>query len=272
MRFITLYDGTKIPVIGLGTWAMGGSTQPDPNQDAKAVQALRWAFEMGYTHVDTAEMYASGHTEELVGQVLKEFDRSKIFITTKVMPPNLRYTSVLRCLDDSLNRLGIESVDLYLIHWPSGSIPLSETFRALNKAVRGGKVRYLGVSNFNLDDLKKSQDLSETPIITNQVPYSLITRRYSENGVLAYCQQNHITITAYSPVEEGRLRASTQLRTIASAHNATPYQIALAWLVQQPGVITIPMSQDRNHLRQNLQAADINLSETEISTLNALAE
>ena len=272
MRFITLYDGTKIPVLGLGTWAMGGNTRPNPSQDAKALQALRWALEMGYTHIDTAEMYASGHTEELVGQVLKEFDRSKIFVTTKVMPPNLSYDSVLHSLDGSLKRLGVESVDLYLIHWPSSSIPLSETFRALNKAVRDGKVRYLGVSNFSLEDLKRSQELSETPIVTNQVPYSLVTRRYIHNGVIAYCQQNQITITAYSPVEEGRLRTSSQIEKIAATHNASSYQIALAWLVQQPGIITIPMSQDQNHLRHNLEAADIQLSESDIFTLNALAE
>ena len=271
MRTVSLYDGSTLPVIGLGTWTMGGSTRPDPHQDDKALQALHWAFDMGYTHIDTAEMYASGHTEELVGQVLKEYDRSKFFITTKVKPPNLNYTSVLRSLDGSLHRLGVDYVDLYLIHWPSGSIPLWRTFRALNQAVQDGKVRYLGVSNFGLDELKKSQDLSHTPILTNQVPYSLATRRYIGNGVLGYCQQNQIIVTAYSPVEEGRLHTDAALNTIAAAHNASPYQIALAWLVQQPWVITIPMSQNRAHLQQNLSSVEIKLTEKEMSALNALA-
>jgi diketogulonate reductase-like aldo/keto reductase len=270
MRQITLYDGKNIPVIGLGTWTMGGDTRPDPRQDDKALGALRAAFEMGYTHIDTAEMYSGGHTEELVGQALQGFERTKFFITTKVKPPNLSYSGVLRSLDGSLQRLGVEQIDLYLIHWPAHSLPLSRTFRALNQAVREGKVRYLGVSNFGLDELKQAQQLSETPLVTNQVPYSLANRSYIRNGVIPYCQNNQIIITAYSPVEEGRLRSSAQLEVVAAAHQATPYQIALAWLVNQPGVITIPMSQNPVHLRQNLEAAEIQLNKDEMAALNTL--
>lgn len=271
MKTVTLYDGNTLPVIGLGTWSMGGGTIPNPSQDEKALRALRAALEMGYTHIDTAEMYASGHTEELVGKALRGVPRHQVFITTKVMPPNLRYESVLRSLEGSLRRLGVEYIDLYLIHWPSRSIPLAETFRALNQAVRDGKVRYLGVSNFSLSELKEAQQLSETPIITNQVPYSLVTRRYFHNGVIPYCQENSIIVTAYSPIEEGHLQLHPSLLTIAASHNATPYQIALAWLVNQPWVIAIPMSQNPEHLRQNLLAAEIELSEQEMATLNALA-
>ena len=250
---------------------MGGDTRPDPRLDPKALRALRWAFDMGYTHIDTAEMYSGGHAEELVGQMLKGFERSKFFITTKVMPANLNDTSLLRSLDNSLQRLEVEYVDLYLIHWWSASIPLARTFRALNQAVQEAKVRYLGVSNFNLDQLKQSQDLSHTPIITNQVPYSLFNRGYVHNGVLDYCQQNKIIVTAYSPVEEGRLCSNAVLEKIAASHNATSYQIALAWLVQQPFVVTIPMSQNKEHLQQNLSSAEIKLIEVEMSALNALA-
>jgi diketogulonate reductase-like aldo/keto reductase len=271
MKTISLHDGRALDVIGLGTWSMGGGSTPDPSQDGKALQALRWAFEMGYTHIDTAESYASGHSEELVGQALKEYDRSRFFITTKVSPPNLRYGSVPRALDGSLQRLGLDYIDLYLVHWPSASIPLSETFRALNQVVREGKVRYLGVSNFNLQQLKQSQDLSETPLLTNQAPYSLFTREYVRNGVLEYCQQNQVALTAYSPVKESRLHTNPVVGEIAAAHHATPYQIALAWLVQQPWVITIPMSQDREHLLQNWQAGEISLTEAEMSVLNGLA-
>jgi diketogulonate reductase-like aldo/keto reductase len=131
-------------------------------------------------------------------------------------------------------------------------------------------VRYLGVSNFGLDELKQAQQLSETPLVTNQVPYSLANRSYIRNGVIPYCQNNQIIITAYSPVEEGRLRSSAQLEVVAAAHQATPYQIALAWLVNQPGVITIPMSQNPVHLRQNLEAAEIQLNKDEMAALNTL--
>ncbi len=269
MRTVTLHDGTELPVMGLGTWAMGGRSRPDPNQDGRALQAIRAALEIGYTHIDTAEMYANGHTEELVGQAIRGVDRSKLFLTTKVRPPNLSYKRTLASIDGSLRRLGVESIDLFLIHWRDAT-PLPETFRALNEAVRAGKIRYLGVSNFDLDEMQEAQELSETPIVTNQVPYSLTTRSYLKNDVIPYCQANNIVVTAYSPVEEGQLRVQNVLADIAAAHEATPYQIALAWLVQQPWVITIPMSHNPAHLQQNWDAASITLSPDEMARLEAL--
>ena len=269
MRTVTLFDGTELPVMGLGTWAMGGRSRPDHSQDAKALKAIRAALAIGYTHIDTAEMYANGHTEELVGQAIQGVDRSQLFLTTKVRPPNLSYKRTLASIDGSLKRLGVDTIDLFLIHWRD-STPLAETFRALNEAVQAGKIRYLGVSNFELDEMKEAQELSETPIVTNQVPYSLTTRTYVQNGVIPYCQANEIVVTAYSPVEEGRLRVQTVLEEIAAAHEATPYQIALAWLVQQPWVITIPMSHSREHLQQNWAAAKITLSEEEMTRLDGL--
>jgi diketogulonate reductase-like aldo/keto reductase len=267
MRTVNLFDGTPLPVIGLGTWTMGGRMQPDRSQDERALRALAAALEMGYTHIDTAEMYANGHAEELVGQALQSVNRDDIFLTTKVRPGNLDYRGVHRSLDGSLARLGMETVDLFLIHWPSSSTPLAETFRALNEAVADGRVRYLGVSNFDLDELKEARSLSKTPIVTNQVPYSVATRTYVHNGVIPYCQEHDIVITAYSPVEEGRLRVQTELEAIARTHGATPYQIALAWLANQPGVITIPMSHDAAHLRQNLEAGAISLSDDDMARL-----
>ncbi|WP_420628467.1 aldo/keto reductase [Candidatus Leptofilum sp.] len=268
MLSVTLYDGTPLPVIGLGTWAMGGRSYPDPSQDARALKAIRAALEIGYTHIDTAEMYASGHTEELVGQAIQGFDRSKLFLTTKVRPPNLSYQRTHASIDGSLQRLGVDTIDLFLIHWRDGT-PLAETFRALNEAVRAGKIRYLGVSNFDVDEMKESQDLSETPIVTNQVPYSITTRRYVTNGVIPYCQANNIVVTAYSPVEEGRLGVQKMLAEVAATHDATPYQIAMAWLVQQPWVITIPMSHNPVHLQQNWDAANITLTPDEMAQLEA---
>ena len=269
MRTVTLFDGTELPVMGLGTWAMGGRSRPDTSQDERALKAIRAALEIGYTHIDTAEMYANGHTEELVGQAIRGFDRSKLFLTTKVRPPNLNYKRTLASIDGSLARLGVDTIDLFLIHWRDGT-PLAETFRALNEAVRAGKIRYLGVSNFDVAEMKESQELSETPIVTNQVPYSLTTRSEVQNGVIPYCQANNIVVTAYSPVEEGQLRVQTVLAEIAAAHNATPYQIALAWLVQQPWVITIPMSHSPAHLQQNWDAASITPTPDEMARLDSL--
>ncbi|MCB0120493.1 MAG: aldo/keto reductase, partial [Anaerolineales bacterium] len=161
----------------------------------------------------------------------------------------------------------MEYIDLYLIHWPSAGAKYEDTFRALNKLVRDGKVKNLGVSNFDLPLLKKAQSLSETPIITNQVPFSLSDRSYVKNGVLEYCQQNDILLTAYSPVDEGSLRSNKTLEGIAKAHNATIYQIVLAWIVALPRVIAIPMSFNPDHIRENFEAADIRLSAGEMEQL-----
>jgi diketogulonate reductase-like aldo/keto reductase len=272
MKFESLHT-ERIPKVGFGTWSIGGGMSPDRSKDARSLRALRSAIGIGYRHFDTAEMYASGHSEELLGQAVRESDipREELFITSKVNASHLRYNDVLHACEDSLRHLGMDYLDLYLIHWPSGKISLKDTFRALNQLVREGRVRHVGVSNFDLRLLKQAQAESETPIFTDQVPYRLSDRSYARNGVLEYCQENNILLTAYSPIDEGRLRVGSTLQAIADAHAATPYQIALAWLVAQPRVITIPMSYNPEHIAENFAAAEIELSASEIEQLNRLA-
>ena len=268
MKYETLH-GISIPKMGFGTWKIGGGSYPNRSLDSKSLAAIRSALEVGYTHFDTAEMYADGHAEELIGQAVREskISREILFITSKVMPSNLRYEQVLNACAGSLRRLAMDYIDLYLIHWPGSSAKYEETFRALNKLVRDGKVKHLGVSNFGVKLLKQSQELSETPIITDQVPYSLTDRSYVKNGVLEYCQQNDILLTAYEPVDKGSLRPNKTLDSIAKAQNATIFQIALAWLVAQPRVITIPMSFNPEHIRENFIAAEIDLAPDDIEQL-----
>jgi len=265
--------GISVPKIGFGTWKIGGDSYPDPRRDSASLTALHAALEAGYTHFDTAEVYADGHSEELLGRAVRETDtkRENIFITTKVDPAHLQYEQVLKACENSLRRLNVDYVDLYLIHWPprSGS-QLNEAFRALNQLVKAGTVKHLGVSNFNVKLLKQAQSLSETPLLTNQVPYRLPDHTYVENGVLEYCQQNDILLTAYSPVKFRNLPVNKTLQTIADAHAATSFQIALAWLVAQPRVITIPMSLNPQHIRENFEAAEIELTKEEFETLSKL--
>ncbi|HET6821324.1 MAG TPA: aldo/keto reductase [Anaerolineales bacterium] len=267
-----LVHGHSIPKIGFGMWRIGGDSFPDAKLDSASMTALRTALEIGYSHFDTAESYAAGHSEELLGRAVRETGtkRESLFITTKISPEHLAYEQVFRSCENSLRRLQTDYVDLYLIHWPRAGMKLEETFRALNKLVKDGKVKHLGVSNFNLTLLKQAQSFAETPILTNQVPYSLPTRTYVDNGVLDYCQQNDILLTAYSPVKFRNLSSNKTLQSIAEAHSATPYQIALAWLVVQPRVITIPMSSNPQHIRENFEAAEIELSEEEFKTLSDL--
>ncbi len=268
MKYETIHS-LSLPKIGFGTWKIGGESVPDPTTDSASMTALRSALEVDYTHFDTAEYYAGGHAEELLGRAMRETKtkRENVFITSKVSPEHLAYDDVLKSCENSLRRLGMDYIDLYLIHWPSVGMNLEEAFRALNKLVRDGKVKHLGVSNFKLKLLKQAQSFSDTPIITNQVPYSLPNSVYVENGVIEYCQQNDILVTAYSPVKFRSIRVNRVLGEVAKVHAATPFQIALAWLVSQPRVITIPMSFNPTHIRENFDAADIQLSAEEISKL-----
>lgn len=270
MKYETIHNIT-LPKIGFGTWQIGGGSYADPSLDSASLAALRSALEIGYTHFDTAEGYAAGHCEELVGRATRESKakREDLFITTKVSPEHLSYNDVLRSCENSLRRLQLDYIDLYLVHWPGRpGTNYAETFRALNELVRAGKVKHLGVSNFKLKLLKQAQQLSETPILTDQVPYRLPDRTYVENGVLEYCQQNDILVTAYSPVKFRNLPVNKTIQAIADAHSATPYQIALAWLVAQPRVITIPMSFNPQHIKENFVSADIDLTGEEFKTLS----
>jgi diketogulonate reductase-like aldo/keto reductase len=266
MRYETLQD-LSIPKIGFGTWRIGGEGNPDPARDAISLAALHSALELGYTHFDTAEGYAAGHAEELLGRAIRSsgLSRAGLFITSKVSPEHLGYADVLRSCANSLRRLEMDYLDLYLIHWPGRGLPLADTFRALNQLVVDGRVRRLGVSNFNLKLLQEAAALSETPLLTNQVSYSLPDRACVDNGVLAYCQAKDILLTAYSPVKRRFISGEKPLRELAKTRGLTPQQIALAWLVRQPRVISIPMSFNPEHQAENLAAADILLTEFELA-------
>ena len=272
MKYETIPTLT-LPKIGFGTWKIGGASSADHSVDSKSLAALRYALEVGYTHFDTAEMYGSGHSEELVGQAVRGsgLKREDLFITSKVLPSHLDYDAVLTACENSLRRLRMDYLDLYLIHWPTAGMKLEDSSRAMNKLVRDGKVKHLGVSNFNLRLLQQSQALSETPIVTNQVPYSVSERAYAKNGVLEYCQQKDILLTAYEPLDKGHLRSNKALETIAKAHNATIFQIALAWVISQPRVITVPMSFNPGHIRENFESINIELTKEEFAALNKLA-
>jgi diketogulonate reductase-like aldo/keto reductase len=257
MEVKKLITGAEIPVLGLGTWRMGGSLQPDYSQDSQVVEILQTAIRLGYTLIDTAEVYADGHTEELVGRAVRSFPRESLFITTKIWHTNLGFSAVHQSLEGSLKRLNSDYVDLCLIHNPDPATPLSETFDALNELVAGGKVRYLGVSNFNLQQMQKAQALSNSPIVTNQVPYNLYNHAYLKNGVLRHCQEQGVLLTAYAPFERGVVLNDPEVGRIAATYGKTPAQIALAWLLRQPGVITIPMSGNPAHLARISRASII---------------
>lgn len=270
MKFRTLFTGEQIPILGFGTWRLGGIKHPDTSQDAQIVETIQYAIQIGYKHIDTAEMYGAGHTEELVGLAIREFDRQDIQIGTKVWHTNLRYNDVFNAFRRSLNRLGIEYIDIYSIHLPSPTIPLKETFRALNELVNDGHIRYLGLSNFNAEQLVQAQEYSHTPIVMCQAPCNLYNRKYIKGGLLDHCQEHGILMAAYSPFERGDLLDNPVLKQIAQKYGVTPAQVALNWITRQSNTLVYLMSLNRKHIRENLGALDIELSPDDVRLLDEL--
>jgi diketogulonate reductase-like aldo/keto reductase len=271
MRYETLHDGTSIPVIGLGTWNIGGGMSPDRSSDRESIESIRNAIRMGYTHIDTAQMYGAGHTEELVGRAIKTFPREELFVTTKVWSSDLRKKDVLSGFEGSLSRLVVDYVDLFLIHWPNPAIPLEETFEAFNELVRRKVVRYVGVSNFSRAQLREAERLSDAHITTNQVEYNLLNREPERNGVLEYCRKAGIILTAYEPLGKWSIFSNRALQELAASSGVSAAQLAINWLLRKPNVITIPKSVDEGHLRENLKAVDMELPREVINALDDLA-
>ena len=267
MRYEKLYDGTYIPVLGFGTSTLGGGLSADRSRDEESVAIIREAVDAGYRHIDTAQLYGGGHTEELVGKAISSLVREQLFITTKVRSSDLAYHKVHRALESSLERLGTSYVDLYLIHWPNPVIPLKNTFKAFNELLKKGSVRYAGVSNFSVSQVQRAQELSDAPIATNQVEYSVGSRGPERNGVQPYCREQGILITAYEPLGKGGLIGNGVLRKVADRHRVSTAQVALAWLLARPGVITIPMTSKNSHLRDNLASLDLELEDRDFQLL-----
>ncbi|MEM4648941.1 MAG: aldo/keto reductase [Nitrososphaerota archaeon] len=269
--------GERIAAIGLGTWGIGGGMSPDYSADKQAIEAIQYAIELGMNHIDTAEIYGGGHSEELVGEAIKKFRRDEVFIASKVWHTNLRYDDVLRACERSLKRLQTSHIDLYYIHWPNPLIPLSETMRALERLHDEGRIRYIGVSNFSASLIEEARSyLSHADVVANQVEYSLYERSI-ERDLIPYCYEKGITVVAYSPLGQGKLyrelsssRPSKRvrvLREVAERYSKTPIQVALNWVIWREHVITIPKSIRKEHLEENAGAAGWRLDEMDYKFL-----
>jgi diketogulonate reductase-like aldo/keto reductase len=253
-------SGQKVPVLGLGTWGIGGfSTRYLGRGDEKEVQALRLGLELGMRFIDTAEMYASGHSEEVVGKAAKS-QREEVFIATKVSPEHLHHDDVIRSCESSLRRLETNYVDLYQVHWPNPKVPIAQTMKAMEQLVTEGKIRHIGVSNFSLRQTKEAQEaLSKNTLAANQVEYSLLDRSI-EPDLLSYSKNAHITIIAYSPLARGQIARGRSgqhwqiLDEVASKYGKTRSQIALNWLIAKESVVAIPKAASLDHLRENVEA------------------
>jgi 2,5-diketo-D-gluconate reductase B len=255
MQFVAA-KGASLPALGLGTWALSGRTCYD---------AVRAALEIGYRHIDTAQLYGN---ESEVGAAIRDsgVPRGEIFVTTKVPMGELRAPQIRRNVEQSLKRLGTDYVDLLLIHWPSRREPLAETLGAFAEARGKGQTRFIGVSNFTVALLRETIEVHRADIVCNQVEYHPYL---SQQPVLSAVQKHGLILTAYSPLARGRVAADCDLARIAQAHGKTPSQIALRWLLDQPNVAAIPRSASRAHLAANFAVFDFALSPADRTTIDA---
>ncbi|MBN2334214.1 aldo/keto reductase [Candidatus Bathyarchaeota archaeon] len=250
--------GVEIPVLGLGTWGMGGRQIEDHRWDEENITAIRMAIELGLTHLDTAEYYGAGHAEELVGEAIQSYDREALFITTKVWRTNLHRENLINSMKKSLRRLAVDYVDLYLIHWPNPDVPLAETMAALEHCAEEGYTKYIGVSNFSWSLIQEAQShLEEHTLIANQVEYSLLDQK-PKIDLLPYLRDSSRTLIAYSPLGKGILakQGNKELDRLALKYEKTQAQVALNWLVTQENVVAIPKTSNPVHLLELMGAVD----------------
>ena len=262
MRTVTLPSGERIPLLGQGTWHLA---EVAARRDEE-ILALRRGLDLGMTVIDTAEMYADGEAEKLVGEAIAG-RRDEVFLVSKVLPQHATARGTVAACEGSLRRLGTDRIDLYLLHW-RGRVPLADTIEAFGGLQQAGLIRYWGVSNFDMPDMKELTALPGGPeVATDQVLYNL-SRRGPELNLFPRLRELRVPIMAYSPIEQGRILGHPVLREIAERHDATPAQIALAWVLRRDDVCAIPRASRLEHTNENRAAADIQLDRADLSQLD----
>lgn len=250
----TLPSGDDLPAVGFGTWSQ---TEDDVRR------ALPVALDHGYAHIDTAEGYQN---EAAIGDVLDGYDREEIFLTSKVLPSNLHYEGVLRSLEASLSALGVEALDLYLIHWPNPTISLRETLQALQRAREQGLIQNMGVSNFSVYQLKFVQKVADVPVAVNQFechPWHV------RPDLVNYCQAHDIVVEAAAPLARGAVLEDPVVTEIAEEHDLMPAQVVLRWAVEHD-LVVLPQSTTPDHIQANLDLFDWELPSDAVDRLDAL--
>ncbi len=267
MEFECIQGKVKLPIIGIGTWGMDESFKKTSYN--KCIRAIRTSIKLGMTHIDTAETYGNGHSEKIVGESIKGIDRKKLFITTKVNKKHLHYDDVIASAKGSLKRMGIKYIDLYLIHGPNHKIPLEETMKAMDYLIEKKIIRFIGVSNFSVELLKKAQSCTKNKIVANQVEYNLL-KRLPEKKLLKYCQKNKIILIAYRPLAEGKLAKEgfRFLDELCLKYKKTQAQIAINWIISKKNVVVIPKSNSVTHVKENFRVIGWKLNQRDTTGLD----
>ncbi len=253
----TQANGADIPKLGFGTWQL---------EDEDAARGVATALKTGYRHIDTAQIYGN---EAAVGDGWKQsgVKREDFFLTTKVWRDKFRDGDLQASVKESLDKLKTDYVDLLLLHWPVPEVPIAETMKAMNEVKEAGQVRHIGVSNFTVDLLDEARAHSGAPLVANQVEYHPYL---DQNAVLTACRAAGMAMTAYSPIAQGKVFDDEVITEIAKAHNVSPAQIVLRWLIDQDSVIAIPRSSSDKHIKSNFEIADLKLSQEETGRINSL--
>lgn len=270
----------EINKIGIGTWLLGGGwdkanslTYADYDNDAAAIKAIKYSIDKGQNHIDTAQMYGAGHCEEIVGQAVKGYDRSKLFIASKVWKSHSKRSAVVHSVEDMLRRMELNYLDLIYIHSNNNPFPMEEYIPGLNDVVDKGLAKGLAVSNFNLAQLKQAQTLSKHPLLANQMLYNVLERSDVNMEMLDYCNKQNIVLVAYRPVERKLLAdecTNESVLALAAKYGKTPAQISLNWLVSQPNVVAIPRATKESHINENLAALDFDLSAEDVKLVSSI--
>lgn len=258
----------NIPLLGMGTWGMGGKFERDESNIDESVEALSFGLSLGIRMIDVAELYGEGLTEEIVGRATRGMSRENYYLASKVSRDHLAYDDVLRAAEGSLKRLNVEQIDLYMVHKSNELIPLKETMEAMERLLDEGKIGAIGVSNFTVAQMEEAQSyLKKARIAANQIEYNLQSHE-ADRDVIPYANANDIHIIAHRPFAKGSLIGNTNLQVAALAriHDKTENQIALNWIISQ-GITAIPKSSNHTHLKENAGALDWKLTNEDIETL-----
>ena len=259
---IKLSNGMEMPRLGMGTWFLGEKKQ----KDAQETAALRAGIDAGIRLIDTAEMYGDGKSEQLIGRAIKGYDRSRLFLVSKVYPHNAGRRKIFKSVQQTLKNLQTDYLDLYLLHW-RGAVPLEETVECMEQLMKEGKIRSWGVSNFDTDDMQEAEECDpDGNCCINQVLYNIGSRGI-EWSLIPWQKKRNIPVMAYSPLYQTRLLKSKGLQKVAQELSITPAQLALAWLLHQ-GTIPIPKSSNIGRVEENRKAWDIELSQDVLDTLD----
>lgn len=264
--------------IGLGTWTIGGHTEANPdNDDEKDINTIKYAITHGISHIDTAENYANGKCEELIGEAIKDFEREKLFIATKVHKNNLSYSDVIKSCKASAARLGVDYLDLYYVHKPNPNIPVHETVKALNELLESGLIKNVGLSNAGIETIKQYSQSLIKPIYAVQNQYSLVCRESQMKGVIEYCKEFNIQFFAWRPIKlsypektskESNADTYPIIGEIAKKYNKTNIQIAAKWLTQQKNVNVLFKSSNPKHIDEIIETENFKLSQDDWDKLD----